>query len=511
VIQPDYWARYLVALRNTIANDLRPHLDSDLAKDQADHAVLVLNRMITDVEIGPELARLQIPRWVQLHHELARITASGTVVAAHPAPPAASASLSELDEELTRLQQFIARRADTGLLHELAEADSKAADWFARSATAALNLLESYESRLSAAPAAALQAASVNPQQICADLSAYLRRRFPRLPPDPIDSFRVVPGGRAKRTAIFALKQNAVLPQRLVLRSDAIAGQTGTTVADEFALLTNLQQAGLPVPQPHLVERDVSVLGGTFMIVDEIENALVAGEPFAEERRLRPDKSHMGPDFGRQLAQFLALLHSVPSTAVVRGAHSPSVDRHEEVRLMYQQWQSIERPPRSIGLEFGFLWLLSHALPADRPRCLVHGDFGCHNILTRNGDLVAVLDWELAHEDDPAADFGDSKRMLLDELLPWQEFVKHYVAAGGDPRACDPDAVRYFSMWRFVKHGAMTALLRHLFLSGARDDILAAGASWHFFHRLQQYCARELADALEHRGSLRSETQARFR
>ncbi|MET0986453.1 MAG: phosphotransferase family protein, partial [Steroidobacteraceae bacterium] len=444
----------------------------------------------TDLEIGPALARSQLSRWNRLDEEFARLEERdariGTSREDRQEP-----SLGALDARLLRLQERIARTIGTPLLQELANPTTQIAKWFSSSARAALDLIESYESQLSFAPAAAQQTSAMSAERIQADLSTYLQRRFPELSEQPIKALRIMPGGRSKRTVIFELEHNPVLPSRLVLRSDLVAGQMGTSVADEYPLLTRLHAAGLPVPQPLLLETDPSILNGMFMIVNEIENAEIAGEPFGEERRLRPQGSHMGPDFGHQVAQFLARLHAVP---IAPGA---VVNPHEEIRQLYEQWRTIEPMPRSIGLELGFAWLLSHPLSEDRPRALVHGDFGCHNILTRGGELVAVLDWELAGEADPAADFGDSKRMLLDALLPWDQFVQHYVAAGGDPRACDLHAVRYYSMRRFVKHGATTALLRHYFLTGARDDILAAGASWHYFHRLQQYCARELMDALD--------------
>ena len=51
--------------------------------------------------------------------------------------------------------------------------------------------------------------------------------------------------------------------------------------------------------------------------------------------------------------------------------------------------------------DLGFAWLDAHPLGTDRPLCLRHGDTGSHNMMSRDGHLAALIDWELAHIGDP--------------------------------------------------------------------------------------------------------------
>lgn len=51
-----------------------------------------------------------------------------------------------------------------------------------------------------------------------------------------------------------------------------------------------------------------------------------------------------------------------------------------------------------------------HALFADAPRQIVHGDFSPWNVLRREGRLTGVLDFELAHVDIAAADLAFARR-----------------------------------------------------------------------------------------------------
>ena len=160
-------------------------------------------------------------------------------------------------------------------------------------------------------------------------------------------------------------------------------------------------------------------------------------------------------------------------------------------------WRKLPQQPFALPAELAFAWLISHPLPADRPRCLIHGDVGSHNIMVRDGRLAALLDWELAHEDDPAIDLAQCRMMLLPDVMPWQEFARHYVAAGGDPVACEGSAVAYFCVWTYIKHGVMNATVRNMYLRGERDDPIAASIAGHYYHRLQQYEARALQIAVD--------------
>jgi aminoglycoside phosphotransferase (APT) family kinase protein len=57
------------------------------------------------------------------------------------------------------------------------------------------------------------------------------------------------------------------------------------------------------------------------------------------------------------------------------------------------------------ALELAARWLISRA-PRRGARALVHGDFRLGNVLCDAAGAVAVLDWELCHEGDPAEDLG---------------------------------------------------------------------------------------------------------
>jgi aminoglycoside phosphotransferase (APT) family kinase protein len=261
-------------------------------------------------------------------------------------------------------------------------------------------------------------------------------------------------------------------------------------VIDEFPIIERAFSLGLPVPKPIFLEKDREPLDGAFMVMTEVTDAVGAGTYFPEERRLAPRT--VGPEYGRDVASVLARLHAGTARKGVKG-----IDFTEQVKKHYASWCALPSPPFSLSMELSYAWLLSHPLPPDRPQCFVHGDIGSHNMMVRDGRLVALLDWELAADGDPAVDLAQCRMMLLPDTMPWPEFKQEYIAAGGDPVACDESAVAYYCVWTYLKHGLMNATLRNLYLQGGRDDLVAAVVGGHYFHRLMQYQCRALQIAVD--------------
>jgi aminoglycoside phosphotransferase (APT) family kinase protein len=63
-------------------------------------------------------------------------------------------------------------------------------------------------------------------------------------------------------------------------------------------------------------------------------------------------------------------------------------------------------------LSCAFIWLKNH-VPADSTSpVLVHSDVGFHNILTLDGKITALLDWEFTHLGDPSEDIAYGRQFV---------------------------------------------------------------------------------------------------
>jgi aminoglycoside phosphotransferase (APT) family kinase protein len=488
------WIRALNGIREALASELKPELPSARSREAVENIDMTLARMVVDLRNGEHIAGERLARWEALRDEF-------RAIAGGPAPTDVIAQGAEPFAQLENLMATLQRDFDRhgladGFVGELATPGSRADRWLASTSEALLDFASAYEKGLSPAPLPEpMQDMAAEESRLRAALNTWLAQRFTRLPANPVESLRIVTGGLGKRTALLRLIDNSELPRRLVLRADIAAGATaGTTVIREFPLLQELHARGIAVPQPILLEPDPRIIGGAFIVVSEIEDATLCGIPFVEDRRLQRAANPL-PDaeFCRELARTLARLHGI--------RHMPGGSAQENssaamIEDWIDTWRCSVKGPFSLVSDLCFAWLRAHPLPADRPRAVIHGDVSAHNILVRNGRLAALLDWETAREGDPAEDLGYCRLLLVDGVLPWEEFIAEYLNAGGDARACDARAVNFWAVWTWAMASTRTTIVRKFLQEGVRSDIRAGNYAWHFFLRMQYYGARELQRAI---------------
>lgn len=101
------------------------------------------------------------------------------------------------------------------------------------------------------------------------------------------------------------------------------------------------------------------------------------------------------------------------------------------------------------------LWLRAN-LPANDRVTLVHGDLRPGNTLVENGEVSAVLDWELAHIGDPLEDLGwwtvpttYEREHFIAGVWEHSEFLEDYERLAGVK--VDRDALQFYralSVWK---------------------------------------------------------------
>jgi len=103
----------------------------------------------------------------------------------------------------------------------------------------------------------------------------------------------------------------------------------------------------------------------------------------------------------------------------------------------------------------GFNWLEANVPERAARTCLIHCDYGLHNILIDGDRVTALLDWEVSRAGDPAEDlswfFSQSAGMVEPD-----DFLALYHEAGGQP--VEEFNLRYFYVLRCV---AMVVVCLH--------------------------------------------------
>ena len=117
------------------------------------------------------------------------------------------------------------------------------------------------------------------------------------------------------------------------------------------------------------------------------------------------------------------------------------------------------------GLRFTLDWLREHIPDDDGPVALVQGDTGPGNFLYADGEVVVIVDWELAHLGDPMDDIAWlSLRATQEPFTHLPDRLREYEELSGIE--IDDDRVRYYR----VMAEAKLLVMRHRPDQPAGDD-----------------------------------------
>ena len=173
--------------------------------------------------------------------------------------------------------------------------------------------------------------------------------------------------------------------------------------AEEFKLLHLVHSAGLAVPMPYYLDQSGEIFPTPYIVIEYIEGK----SEFA--------LSHV-PDFMLQLATHLSWIHRIG------GQGEPRIGGQRDLSFL-PRIESIvatklgERPLKvDESLNEGSIRDALEAawpFPQPNPSVLLHGDFWPGNLLWKDSQLVAIIDWEDAMLGDPLADVANTRLELL--------------------------------------------------------------------------------------------------
>ena len=270
-----------------------------------------------------------------------------------------------------------------------------------------------------------------SPEVSAALLQAYLRRKFPDCSDIEVTSFNRLPGGFSKITLLFDTNDSKHGKRSLVLRGERKATpflMDGSQVINEYPTLAYAYSAGLPVARPRWLETDPAELGMSFLVTDRA-NGINYGSFLGSSRELSPAVI-------RSLVETLAKIHATKLDSRddnIRNSHLQKGLRFATLtefnRQYIEYWHDIAQGcgiAETPSLTRAFHWLRDHVPESDDAPCLVHGDFGLHNVLVETDKVSAVLDWEASHVGDPADEFfgfsmGMRRYASFEQLAGWYE------------------------------------------------------------------------------------------
>ena len=235
-------------------------------------------------------------------------------------------------------------------------------------------------------------------------------------------------------------------------------------VAREALIMRGLAESAVPVPRIVGTCTDPGVLGVPFYVMDWVDGDVVAA-PGDVRRVLRTDTQRRATS--DSLVDVLARLHAVDvASAGLDGLARPGNYVERQLGRMWHVWE--RTCTRDLPVMEELHDRLQKRRPPQRYTGLVHGDYRLGNVMVDpSGQVVAVLDWELATIGDVLCDVGflmnnwESPGETVDNA--WMQdpptraggfsdrsaLIERYAARTGFDIS-DLDYYRAFSHWRMA-------------------------------------------------------------
>jgi aminoglycoside phosphotransferase (APT) family kinase protein len=227
--------------------------------------------------------------------------------------------------------------------------------------------------------------------------------------------FERISGGRSNLT--YGVTDSA--GRRWALRRPPLGKRLASAhdMAREHRIIAALAPTDVPVAPAVALCEDESVNGAPFYVMEFVEGPILRTRAEAEESFGETDRRAIG----ERVVETLVAIHAVDPDAVGLGELGRREDYvARQLRRWHGQWEKSKT--RELEVIDDVHRRLSERIPEQGPATIVHGDYRLDNlILSADGQIAAVVDWELCTLGDPLADVG----MLLvywsqpgDELMP---------------------------------------------------------------------------------------------
>ncbi|MFK8333020.1 phosphotransferase family protein [Pseudomonas sp. BJa5] len=261
--------------------------------------------------------------------------------------------------------------------------------------------------------------------------------------------------------------------EQWVLRTDSassVAVSMGR--AQEFAVLAAVHQAGVKVPEPLWLCRDLAVLGRDFFLMRKLEGHS-NGHRLTTDLTLEPLRSELC----RALGENLGLIHRItPDHPDLGFLPPPASDPAQASIDQYRRF--LDALPGSYPvIEWGLRWCeLNKPLPM--PARLLHRDYRTGNYMVDALGLTGVLDWEFTGWGDPREDIGwftarcwrfaraDREAGGMGEL---NDFLQGYKAVSG--YQASPQDLRFWQLMAHLRWAVVALQQTQRHLSGQQRSL----------------------------------------
>jgi Phosphotransferase enzyme family len=292
-------ARYLTIVKDELGSRLKPALEAGQLQQIAMCGQFILSNLVTRTNALPALRVVAMDEIAELIASLKPVLNQGDGqqrLAALEASLQGARDFQQVEAALQQVSKSLTEKQGdamaTKLNKQIVGVETRLHSGF----------LKAYQEEIARSSVSTDSKDVLSVQQV-AQLTQWMRERFPGNETLEISGLKAIPGGFSKHTIFVFLKNAKTLPGTVVVRLDWSASVVGTTVANEFRIIETLFKAGVKVPQPYALEASGKVLGGPFLLLSKAEGSN-PGDSF--------DVPNGSKAFAQDLARTLAKMHTVP-------------------------------------------------------------------------------------------------------------------------------------------------------------------------------------------------------
>jgi aminoglycoside phosphotransferase (APT) family kinase protein len=178
---------------------------------------------------------------------------------------------------------------------------------------------------------------------------------------------------------------------------------TAHDMAREYKVISGLAPTDVPVPVPLAFCDDETVNDAPFYVMEKVDGQILRTP--VEMAKLSPEEARRCSE---ALVDVMVRIHAVDYDAVgLSDFGHPDGYLERQVRRWGEQWERSKT--RELPAVDELARRLRAGLPESPAPTIVHGDYRLDNTMLAHddpGEIVAVLDWEMATLGDPLTDVG---------------------------------------------------------------------------------------------------------
>ena len=205
-------------------------------------------------------------------------------------------------------------------------------------------------------------------------------------------------GGISAQITVLEIEQADGQTKKMIVRQHGKVDlkHNPQIAADEFKLLHLLHSVGLATPMPYHLDQSGEIFSNPYIVIEYIEGKTEFAPSNVSDHLL-------------QFATHLSRIHQIDGSKL-DVSFLPKVEKRYAETLRERPAnvdEALDEGRIRDALEAGW------PFPQRNTPALLHGDFWPGNVLWKDAQLVAIIDWEDAALGDPLADVANSRLEIL--------------------------------------------------------------------------------------------------